>query len=410
MKIKQKNITKILMLISTILIIIVIFYFFNKNIKTEHFYAVSPPENNNKTNPLNLPLRYQWNTNYGYCGEVCFITAGLMLGQYFSQYDLRKIAHCTYDNACGCNNNEEIPDDCKIQGDKDTSQLLLGINDDKISTVLHFNYEQFDVQNNPTKYVDWIKKNLAKKNIIVSAVYENFGDKFFKAWNTNIDSEKDKFGDPEYDHIILITNLTKDYLYINDLGNYQNYLIDATDNSRYNEQNFYDSADYKNIQYIFQIPITSKGVKNRVDANKDKTYPYIIPKSVNYAISISGLKDKYNNKPLISLSIKVDKNYELPRVVEGSNNSPTPMNLQLIVTASNLIKGKKYRILKFDNITKVTDKKFNIIEKNASNNFKFLENGNVTDSPIEFSTNIDTYSFIDNISSLDQAIYRGFEI
>jgi hypothetical protein len=52
--------------------------------------------------------RHQWENNNGYCGEVSFITTGMLLGNYVSQYDIR-------DLACQCNNQV-----------KESSQLLLG--------------------------------------------------------------------------------------------------------------------------------------------------------------------------------------------------------------------------------------------------------------------------------------------
>lgn len=39
----------------------------------------------------NIPPRHQWEANYGYCGEVSLISAGLYYGQYVSQYDARAI-------------------------------------------------------------------------------------------------------------------------------------------------------------------------------------------------------------------------------------------------------------------------------------------------------------------------------
>ena len=49
-----------------------------------------------------LPVqnRLQWETNNGYCGETSAIVAGLMYGQYFSQYDMRAIGapfHVSFD-------------------------------------------------------------------------------------------------------------------------------------------------------------------------------------------------------------------------------------------------------------------------------------------------------------------------
>lgn len=395
MKLSYKIINKIIIYFLILIIIITIFYFLNKSINIEYFVEHTK-KNNINSNPLNIPLRYQWNTNKGYCGEVCFITAGLMLGQYFSQYDIRQISHCTYNNVCGC--------------DGDKGQLLLGVNDDKIAEKLHFKYETYySKKGKQEKYYSWIKKKLSARNIIVSAFYENFGNNFFKEWNNNIPPNKNKFGDEEYDHIVIITNITKDNLYINDLGNYQNYLIDATDNDRYNQQTFFDSIDYKNLEYIFKIPL-KEGIKDRINANKDTKYHYLIPYISNYGISISGLSDKYNNQDLIPLSIEVDKNYELPRVPENSESRPIAMKLQLKVTASNLSIGKKYCILKFNDITKVTDKNFNIIEENASNNFKLLKTRKITNLPIKFTANSNKYIFSDNILSSDQAIYRCFKI
>ncbi len=41
---------------------------------------------------LDIPPRYQWNANNGYCGETSFISAGLYYGQYCSQWKARDIA------------------------------------------------------------------------------------------------------------------------------------------------------------------------------------------------------------------------------------------------------------------------------------------------------------------------------
>ena len=389
------------------------FYFFNRRMNTEHFYAYTPEPNDKNTNPLNIPLRYQWNDNSGYCGSVSFITAGLTLGQYFSQYDMRRFSHCNsiLSNKCGCN-TPKIPKGCKIQHDE-KSQLLLGVNDGDVADILHYEYELFHQRNNQKAYFKWVEEKFSQKNIIVTGVYENFGS-FFKNWySSNTKGENIFIGNLLYDHIVVITNITSEYLYIDDIGNYENYLIDPNDNNIIeNDQAFYNSTKYQDIKYIFKIP-RNGGVKDRKAADEDKSLPYLIPKIANYGISISGLKDKYYGKELIPLSIKSDKNYECPQAARGSNTRPEAINLKLTVTASNLIPWKKYRILKFNDIKSVTDKNdpnFNIIEKNASNNFKPNENGNITNIPIEFTAEKNTYIFYDNILSSDQAIYRCFEI
>src|SRR5579859_5092677 len=65
-----------------------------------------------------LPPRLQWNENYGYCGEVSLIVAGLYYGQYCSQFTARALA------------SPHLPQSAK------GSQLLLGINDKAAATAM----------------------------------------------------------------------------------------------------------------------------------------------------------------------------------------------------------------------------------------------------------------------------------
>ena len=76
------------------------------------------------TDGLAIPSRLQWNGNYGYCGEVSFISAGLYYGQYLSQYDARAIA--------SKNARQSIT----------SSQLLLGVNDEYAARSLRLRYEK----------------------------------------------------------------------------------------------------------------------------------------------------------------------------------------------------------------------------------------------------------------------------
>ena len=41
---------------------------------------------------LGVAPRLQWNSNYGYCGETSFISAGMYFGQYTSQWTARSAA------------------------------------------------------------------------------------------------------------------------------------------------------------------------------------------------------------------------------------------------------------------------------------------------------------------------------
>ncbi len=58
-----------------------------------------PTDNNISAQPHSvsyasgMPMRLQWNANYGYCGETSFITAMMTLGQYASQWTVRDLAN-----------------------------------------------------------------------------------------------------------------------------------------------------------------------------------------------------------------------------------------------------------------------------------------------------------------------------
>src|SRR5579859_6230620 len=70
---------------------------------------------------VDMPPRFQWNENFGYCGEVALISAGLFYGQYLSQYDARATASS------------------KPQY-RSSSQLLLGVNDTHAAAGMHLAY------------------------------------------------------------------------------------------------------------------------------------------------------------------------------------------------------------------------------------------------------------------------------
>ena len=375
-----------------------------------------------KLNPLNIPLRFQWNTNYGYCGEVCFISAGLMLGQYLSQYDVRQISHFTYPNACKVENVNNISNTtCKIQGSKKKSQLLLGVNDNKVADKLNFTYERWNGREEYTlMFLDWIKKMFLENYIVIIGVYENYN--FFNDWNSS------NIGDPEYDHIVLVTKITDTELYINDLGNYASYLmyIENPDNPLYDQKAYYNTPSYKKINYIYSIPYPS-GILNREYTNKNKYLKYTIPlyqknRVGNYGIAIKRMSNTFINKTLLPINISVDKNYEFPSTIDNSydkpyniysNIRPTSINLILTITVSSLIIGNTYCIYKFNDINSVNYTDSNIINiSRASNNFNLSADNLIYNdtSPFYFTAMNTIFVFKDYITSDQQSIYKCISV
>ena len=75
---------------------------------------------------LGIAPRLQWNANYGYCGEVSFISAGMYYGQYTSQWTARSLA------SPGTPQTEE------------ESQLLIGVNDVEAAERMRLQAVPFD--------------------------------------------------------------------------------------------------------------------------------------------------------------------------------------------------------------------------------------------------------------------------
>ena len=89
-----------------------------------------------------IPPRLQWNANFGYCGEVSLISAGLYFGQYVSQYDARAIA------------SNGAPQ--YLSG----SQLLLGVNDQTAAAAMHLNALAWDESegSGSQAFLAWVKQ------------------------------------------------------------------------------------------------------------------------------------------------------------------------------------------------------------------------------------------------------------
>ncbi len=92
----------------------------------------------------NVPPRYQWDGNEGYCGEVSLISASLFYGTYISQYDIRAIA-----------GKGKAQNQC---------QLLVGVNDQYTATQLHLTSIEFNTktEQNTNQFLIWVKQNVLR--------------------------------------------------------------------------------------------------------------------------------------------------------------------------------------------------------------------------------------------------------
>lgn len=310
----------------------------------------------------NIPPRLQWNHNFGYCGEVSFISAGLFYGQYLSQYTVRAIA------------SPNIPQS------KRKSQLMLGNNDQYAAAQLHLNSVEWDSvgEQSTSQFLSWVKEQVLKGYPVVIGIYTN---EYLFYGNQDPDA-----GDAEFDHIVPVIGIATNHA-LNDFSYYPDDIIYFSDNG------LWSGSDPKNPPYIFNYSFDSFQA-TRQEANKKRGPIYSLSNDgTNYGIALTGVRDLYGE----TLPIKVETNLndESPEIAEGSNTSPSPMPLILKITISGLESDVEYNLYRYDNLANVPDENFNAQAGKASKSWKFqIDSGN-------------TYSITEQINSDEIVVYRA---
>lgn len=134
------------------------------------------------TRELDISPRQQWEVNYGYCGEVSLISAGLYYGQYMSQYDMRAVASPN------------------INQSREDSQLLLGVNAEQAAARFHLKATTWKRRGGSVEeFLTWVKANVLNGYPVTIGVYYNYGV---------FDNDTARLaGNKEYDHIVPITGI-----------------------------------------------------------------------------------------------------------------------------------------------------------------------------------------------------------
>lgn len=294
----------------------------------------SPHSNGNiyvKNN--DLPPRQQWEANFGYCGEVSFISAGLYYGQYVSQYDARKIAS---ENA-----------DQSTEG----SQLLLSENDAYTAAKMHLRAVQWKGGARTTKFLSWAKKNIVSEYPVIIGVFKNAGS--FEG------SSDPHAGDDRYDHIVLATGISSRH----PLESSDYY---SDDEITFSDHGLWSPDDAP--QYTFSSKFGSFRANRRL-ANSDTHPIYALPNDVeNYGVAITGVIDQDGQALPVRLSTNL--NYEKPSMVEGSDARPAPQSLTLTITVSGLVPGLSYNLYRYDDFQSVPNGAFNAASDKASKIWK----------------------------------------
>lgn len=270
-----------------------------------------------------IPPRLQWDQNFGYCGEVSFISAGLYYGQYISQYTARAIA-----------SKNKPQNHAK-------SQLMLGINDLDVANRMHLNAIAWRPGNGQTRdFLRWVKTNVLEGNPVAIGVFANE--------NLLYENRQSEESDSEFDHIVSVFGIGSNKA-LNHLDYDDDDIIYLSDHGLW--------SNTCNPPYIFRYPFGAfQGT--REDANDPKSSMYTLPNNGNnYGIAITGVKDL--NGETLPVRIETSVNFEEPEIEDGSEEAPLPMPLRLTITVSDLKPHVLYFLYKYDDFAKVPDSKFN---------------------------------------------------
>ena len=311
-----------------------------------------------------LPPRIQWNANFGYCGEVAFISSALNYGAYISQYDVRAIA--------SKNARQSL----------ESSQLLLGVNDVATAKAMHLTATAFNTAQQPTStaFLTWVKSNVTAGYPVVIGVFMN-QSRFYGTTNLNA-------GDTEYDHIVAVTGITSTHPLTGPTMYYADDVLTFNDNGLWTGTN-------GQPQNIFSFAFGSFAT-TRQRANAKTAAVYSLKNGADYGIAITGIIDLSHETVPVRLTTSV--NAETPVMVNGSNTRPTAKPVTLTITISNLKPGTTYTLYRYNSMTNVPDSNIN------ANAAKAAQKWTIT---IASGT---TYTMTQTINSNETAVYRAVPV
>ncbi len=271
----------------------------------------------------NIPPRYQWNHNYGYCGEVSMISAGLYYGQYLSQYDARAAASNAPQNEA-------------------RSQLLLGVNDMRAAAHMHLAGIAWDdpSKKNADRFLVWVKEHVVLGQPVVIGVYMN-EFRFYHKRNP-------RAGSPQYDHIVPVIGIHSDKL--EEKGTYlPNDRILFSDNGEW--------GSLRHAQYFYSYRF-EEFTKTRREANAPNGPIYSLArKARDFGVAITGVIDQ--DHETIPVRVTTNVNYELPQIAEGSSRRPRPEPLVLTVTVFGMKAGGVYNLYRYNELNAIPNGGFN---------------------------------------------------
>ena len=310
-----------------------------------------------------IPARVQWNANYGYCGEVSFIQAGMYYGQYISQYDARALAS---------------PD---VAQNLESSQLLIGVNDVATAARMHLTATAWTPQQSPdpTPFLAWVKGNVARGYPVVIGLYTN-NYKFDGATSPNA-------GNSEYDHIVTVTGIQSRSA----ISNPATYL--AADVITIEDHGIWTDPGNTVPPFFFSFPAgTLQATRQQANAPAGPVYS-LASDTPNYGIAITGVLD--TDRVTLPVRLTSSASSETPDMADNATARPASKPVTLTVTVSNLTPGVAYNLYRYASMAAVPDARFNASAAQAAQK---------TAVTITSGT---TYTTSVTIASSDVAVFRA---
>ena len=278
---------------------------------------------------LGIAPRLQWNSNYGYCGEVSFISAGMYYGQYTSQWTARSLA------------SPGTPQT------KEESQLLIGVNDVEAAERMRLQAVPFDSesQRSTRSYLTWVKSMVLRGYPVIIGVLVNMSE-----------FEDDSAGSSEYDHIVPVTGIgSRSPLSAADRRYRPTDVITFSDNGVDGSAAPSDAM----FRYRFNAFQKSRGQANDPDA---PAYS-LLNRPMNYATAVTGVRDLDGVTIPVRLTSSTDG--------EGAQDDdrlvapPAPKAIDLTATVTIPDSTRGYNVYLYDDFAKVPVSNFNASAANA---------------------------------------------
>ena len=309
---------------------------------------------------LPVPLRRQFDANFGYCGETSLISAGLIFGQYLSQYDVRALA------------SPSQPQSAK------SSQLLVGVNDQAAATRLHLRTKRYlGPAFSPRAFLTWVKGEVMARHPVVMGVFTN---------SYLFDDTTDRnAGEAEYDHIVTVTGVSSSHPLTNPATFYPDDSLTFTDHG------IWTGTTSGLSQYVFTSPFGAFA-KTRQQANAKTGNVYSLPSGVaNYGLSITAVAD--DSREVLPVLVTTSTNSE-GQMRDGSNIRPPASHLTVTATISGLRANVAYKLYRYHSAASVPNSQFNANAARAAWVKSFVATGS-------------TFVITQAIHSSDQVFYRA---